>query len=158
MTKHCGILVFISSDFSLILHFSKFGGLLLLHFCGQHISLPVILIGHLLQNTHLVTLSCSCFLGGSSLELSILLGNRGFDFCFFFVSEPVHFLLLCLLEKDVLFSGLVDVLEQVDSGLLFSLPLSLPHFVLSLCLLLNEFVNELLISSLVTLSFLVVLL
>jgi hypothetical protein len=57
-----------------------------------------------------------------------------------------------------LFSGLVDVLEQVDSGLLFSLPLSLPHFVLSLCLLLNEFVNELLISSLVTLSFLVVLL
>lgn len=158
LTEHSRILVFISLDFSLILHFSKFGGLLLLHFLSQCFSLPVILVGHLLQDAHLVTFSCSCFLSGSSLKFSILLGDRGFNFRFFFSSEPLHFLLFGLLEKDILLSGLVDIFEQVDSSLLLSLPLSFSHFVLSFGLLLNKFVNKLLISVFVALSFLVVLL
>lgn len=158
LTEHGGVLVFVGLDLPLVLHLSQSGGLLLLHFGGQHFSLPVVLVGHLLQDAHLVALACSCFLGGSGLEFGILLGDRGFNFSLFFRPEPLELLLLGLLEQDVLFSGLVDILEQVDSGLLLSLPLGLPHFVLSLGLLLHELIDELLVGILVTLSLLVVLL
>ena len=81
----------------------------------------------------------------SSLELCVLLGNGRHDLLLLVVPEPIHFLLTGLLEQDVFLSGLINVLQEVDPGLILSLPLGLSHFVLSLGLLLDEFVDQLLI-------------
>tara|TARA_B110000503_G_C7081519_1_gene385373 strand:+ start:145 stop:408 length:264 start_codon:yes stop_codon:yes gene_type:complete len=53
---------------------------------------------------------------------------------------------------------LIDVLQEVDSGLILSLPLGLSHFELSLGFLLHELVNQLFIGSFISLRLLVVLL
>jgi hypothetical protein len=74
------------------------------------------------------------------------------------VAEPVGLLLHLLLEKDVVLAVLVDVLEQVDAGLVFAPPLLLPVVPLLFVLLLSEFVNVALEGGLVALDCVVVLL
>ena len=88
-----------------------------------------------------MALSVSGLLGSSGLELGILLCDGSLNLLLLILLEPVHFLLAGLLEEDVLLSRLIDVLQEVDSGLIFSLPLGLSHFVLSLGFLLHELVN-----------------
>ena len=105
-----------------------------------------------------MALSVSGLLGSSGLEFGILLCDGSLNLLLLILLEPVHFLLAGLLEEDVLLSRLIDVLQEVDSGLLFSLPLGLSHFVLSLGFLLHELVNQLLVGSFVSLRLLVVLL
>ena len=105
-----------------------------------------------------MALSVSGLLGSSGLELGILLSDGGLNLLLLILLEPVHFLLAGLLEEDVLLSRLIDVLQEVDSGLLFSLPLGLSHFVLSFGLLLDELINKLLVGFLVGSSLLIVLL
>lgn len=105
-----------------------------------------------------MALSVSGLLGGSGLELGILLGDSSLNLLLLILLEPVHFLLTGLLEEDVLLSRLIDVLQEVDSGLLFSLPLGLSHFVLSLSFLLHELVNKLFVGCFIGFRLLVVLL
>jgi hypothetical protein len=105
-----------------------------------------------------VILSRGGLLRCSGFELGILLGDGGLDLLLLVVLEPFHFLLAGLLEQDVLLPGLINVLQEVDPGLLFSLPLGLSHFVLSLGLLLHEFIDQLLVGSFVGLRLLVILL
>jgi len=92
-----------------------------------------------------MALSVGGFLRGSSLELCILLSNGRHDLPLLVVLEPIHFLLTGLLEQDVFLSGLINVLKEVDPGLILSLPLGLSHFVLPLGLLLDELIDQLLI-------------
>ena len=105
-----------------------------------------------------MALSVSGLLGSSGLELGILLSDGGLNLLLLILLEPVHFLLAGLLEEDVLLSRLIDVLQEVDSGLLFSLPLGLSHFILSFGFLLHELVNQFFIRSFISLRLLVVLL
>jgi len=124
----------------------------------QVLPLDLVLFVHLLQNVHLVVLADGSFLGGSSIELGVLLSDGALDLSSLLVLQPLLFSLLGLLEKNVLFSGMVHVLEQVDSGLLLAIPLSLSHFVLSLGLGLDKGVYFFFVGVLVLLSLLVVLL
>ena len=103
-------------------------------------------------------LSLSSLSRSSRLEFGILLGNGDFDHLSLVLLEPLELLLLSLLEEDILLSGVIDVLEQIDSSLLLSLPLGFLHFVLSFSLLLHELIDKFLISLLVSLSLLVILL
>ena len=117
-----------------------------------------ILFVHLLQNIGLVNLSRTGLLGSSSLELSILLSDSGFDLVLLVVLQPVMLSLVLLLEENILLTRLVHILQQVDSGLFFALPLGLPHLVLSFSFLLHELVHKLLVSGLVGgLGFVVIL-
>ena len=86
------------------------------------------------------------------------MSNGCHDLLLLVVPEPIHFLCTGLLEQDVFLSGLINVLQEVDPGLVLSLPLDLSHFVLSFGLLLNEFVDQFLIRSFIGLRLLVVLL
>lgn len=105
-----------------------------------------------------MSLSVCCLLGRSGLELGILLGDGSDDLLLLIRLEPVHFLLASLLEEDVLLSRLVHILQEVDSCLFFSLPLSFSHFVLSFGFLLDELIDELFIRCFIGLRLLVVLL
>jgi hypothetical protein len=158
LTEHSSILLFIDSNFSLVLQFCKLSCSLLVHFFLKVCSLDSIFFIHLLQNIHLMILSISGFLSCSSSELSILLSNGGFNLMFLVCYKPLFLLFICLLKKNILFTGLIDVFKEIDSGLLFSCPLSFSHFILSFSFLLNKFVHKFLVSSLVVLCLFVVLL
>jgi len=67
----------------------------------------------------------------------------------FVLFHPLSLLLQLLLQFDVLLAGLVDVLEQVDSCLIFSVPLLFPLVPLLRILYSNEFVNQFLLCVLV---------
>lgn len=142
LAEHGSVLFLVLIDFSLILQLGQLSSSLFVHFFLKVSSLDSVLLVHLLQNIHLVILSICLFLRSSSLELSVLLSNGSFNLILLILFEPFHFFLLLLLQKDVLFSRLINVFQQVNPGLLFSLPLGLSHFVLSLCLLLDELINE----------------
>ena len=142
LAEHGSVLFLVLIDFSLILQLGQLSSSLFVHFFLKVSSLDSVLLVHLLQNIHLVILSICLFLCSSSLELSVLLSNGSFNLILLILFEPFHFFLLLLLQKDVLFSRLINVFQQVNPGLLFSLPLGLSHLVLSLCLLLDELINQ----------------
>ena len=142
LAEHGSVLFLVLIDFSLILQLGQLSSSLFVHFFLKVSSLDSVLLVHLLQNIHLVILSICLFLCSSSLELSVLLSNGSFNLILLILFEPFHFFLLLLLQKDVLFSRLINVFQQVNPGLLFSLPLGFSHLVLSLCLLLDELINQ----------------
>lgn len=105
-----------------------------------------------------MVLADSSFLCGSGVELGVLLGDGGLNQSSLLVLQPLLLFLQGLLQKNVLLSGVVHVLQQVDSGLLLAVPLSLSHFVLSLGLGLDEGIHLFFVGMFVLLSLLVVLL
>jgi hypothetical protein len=58
------------------------------------------------------------------------------------VTEPVSFFLQSLLEKNVLLTVLIHVLEEVDTGLVFTSPLLFTSVPLLLVFLLSKFINS----------------
>lgn len=86
-----------------------------------------------------------------SIDISIDLG-------LVMVLEPCSLILESLLEEDVLLAILVHILQEVDTGLVFTTPLLLTSIPLFLVFLLNKSFNLALIRSLVRSSILVMLL
>ena len=70
--------------------------------------------------------------------------------------KPLSLVLHRLLEQDVLFTVLVDVLEQVDASLVLTAPLLLSSIPLLLILHLSQLIYHLLVCCLVRPSILVV--
>lgn len=104
LTKHCGILLLIEVDFSLILQLCELCRSFLVHFLLKKSSLNPILLVHLFQQVQLMSLSSCGLLRGSCLKLCILLCNSSFNLLFFIFRLPSCFLSLGLLEQYVLFS------------------------------------------------------
>lgn len=100
----------------------------------------------------------SGLLGSSGFEFAVLLGDGCRDLLLLVALEPFGLTLLLLLEQDVLLSGDIDVLHQVDASLSLALPLSLTHLVLPIGFLLNKVVNLPLEVVFVTFGLLVILL
>jgi hypothetical protein len=78
--------------------------------------------------------------------------NLGIDLLFLVVNQPFLLITILLLELNMLCSVLVDILEQVDSGLVLLLPLVFLHLPLLLgfqpCQVLNQLFLLLLVFSL----------
>lgn len=103
-------------------------------------------------------LSISCLLCFSSIEFGILLQNRCFYHLSFVIFNPSHFTFLLLFVKNVLFSRVVYILEEVNSSLIFSDPLCLSHLVLSLGFSRDEFIDKFFKSTFISFRFLVIFL
>ena len=73
---------------------------------------------------------------------TVLLVNLSIDALLFMVAEPVGFFLQSLLEKNVLLTVLIHVLEEVDTGLVFTSPLLFTSIPLLLVFLLSKFINS----------------
>ena len=73
---------------------------------------------------------------------TVLLVNLGIDSLLLMVTEPVSFFLQSLLEKNVLLTVLIHVLEEVDTGLVFTSPLLFTSIPLLLVFLLSKFINS----------------
>ena len=158
LAEHGGVLLFVGVDLPLVLELGQLGCSLFIHFLLQVLPLDAVLFIHLLEDVHLVVLSGRRLLCGSRLVLGVLLSDSSFNLCLFVCSLPLLLPLLLLLGEDVFFTVDVDVLQEVDASLLFSLPLRVPHLLLSFGLLLHVLVHLFLVNGLVALSLLVVLL
>ena len=73
---------------------------------------------------------------------TVLLVNLSINALLFMVAEPVGFFLQSLLEKNVLLTVLIHVLEEVDTGLVFTSPLLFTSVPLLLVFLLSKFINS----------------
>ena len=73
---------------------------------------------------------------------TVLLVNLSINALLFMVAEPVGFFLQSLLEKNVLLTVLIHVLEEVDTGLVFTSPLLFTSIPLLLVFLLSKFINS----------------
>ena len=102
--------------------------------------------------------SGSCFFCRSRLIFRILLCNYCLDFLHFLLFQPFQLFFPLLLCNNILFSRYIYILQQINSGLFFSLPLGFSHFILSFCFLLYEFIQHLFINEFITFSFLVMFL
>lgn len=67
----------------------------------------------------------------------------------FVLLHPIGLLLHLLVGEHILLSGVVDVFQQRDAGVLLSLPLGFSHLILSFGLSLHELINFFLIGLLV---------
>ena len=102
--------------------------------------------------------SGSLFLCRSCFVFCILLGNHRLNFFHFLLFQPFELFFLFLLLNDILFSRNVNILQQINSGLLFSLPLAFSHFILPFGFLLYEYVQHFFVNKLITFRFLVMFL
>ena len=73
---------------------------------------------------------------------TVLLVNLSINALLFMIAEPVSFFLQSLLEKNVLLTVLIHVLEEVDTGLVFTSPLLFTSIPLLLVFLLSKFINS----------------
>lgn len=128
------ILFFVGLNLSLVLEFGKTSRPLLIHFLLQVLPLHSVLLIHLLQDVELVSLASKCFFGRPRFVLGILLGDCCLHLIQLVFLEPVGLALLLLLEQYVFLTGLVNVFQQVYPGLVLTLPLRVPHFILSFSL------------------------
>ena len=79
----------------------------------------------------------------------VLSFNISIDLGLVVIPEPISLFLESLLEKDVLFTILVHILQEVDTGLVFTAPLLLTIIPLFLVFLLSKIFNHFLMSGLV---------
>ena len=84
--------------------------------------------------------------------------NISIDLGLVVILEPLSLFLESLLEEDVLLAILVHILQEVDTGLVFTTPLLLTSIPLFLVFLLGELLDHALVLGLVRDSILVVLL
>ena len=84
--------------------------------------------------------------------------NISIDLSLVVILEPLSLFLESLLEEDVLLAILVHILQEVDTGLVFTTPLLLTSIPLFLVLLLNKSFNLTLVRGLVRCGILVMLL
>ena len=75
--------------------------------------------------------------------------NISIDLGLVVIPEPCSLFLESLLEEDVLFAILVHILQEVDTGLVFTAPLLLTIIPLFLVFYLSKIFNHFLMSGLV---------
>lgn len=143
------VVLFLSCNASLIFNLSKFGSSFFVHFVLEVTAHGSVTLSDLTKDVCLVCLlvqsSCHCllFVGlGLSEDLLVVL-------LLLVVLEPFGFGLQFLLEQDVLFTIVVNVLHQVDAGLVLTTPLSLLCFPLFDVLVLDKLFDHLLVGCLI---------
>lgn len=121
--KHLRVVVLFGLDASLVFQFCQLGRSLLVHNFLQFTAHGAVSFSYLTQNVCLVHL-----LGNASLDHLLFVGtilalNFSFHILALILFHPLLLFLLLLLEFDMLFSVLVNILKQVDAGLVLTVPL-----------------------------------
>ena len=111
LREHCLVLGFVRIYLSLVLEFRQFSGSLLEHLLLEVSPLDAVFLIHLLKDIHLMVLPGCSLLGGTSFVFSTLLLNGRFDLSFLVLLEPISLLLPLLLQKYIIFSRCIDILQ-----------------------------------------------
>lgn len=153
--KHFLVGLFFISNTFLVFDLGKFGGSLVVHLSLEVSADLSVTLTDLSEDVSLVGLLVHSLHSSLSHEGLVLAGDLGFDDSFLVCLVPELLSLKFLLEFDVSLTVLVNVLEEVNAGLVFTAPLLLTSIPLLCVVCGDEVLNHLLVSSLVGLSFLV---
>ena len=154
--EHLVVVVLFGSDASLVLDFGQFGGSFVVHAILEFAAHCPVALTDLAQNISLMGLLLVGDSEGLLLMRPVLPLHLSVDLLLIVLSEPLLLLLERLLQQNVLLTVLVDVLEQVDSRLVFTAPLLLSGVPLLIVLDLCQILNHLLVGRLVILSLVIV--
>ena len=150
------IILLLASDAALVLDLCKFRSTFLIHAVLQVTAHSAVSLGHLTQHISLVSLLVEGLLERSLFVCTVLAINLVIDLRLIVLFMPLSLFFECLLEEDVLLSILIDILEQVDAGLVLTTPLLFTSIPLLLVLFLGQGFEHALLSGLITLLVLVV--
>lgn len=156
--QQCIIILLLTLDASLVLNLGQFGSPLFIHAILQVTAHSAISLTHLAKHISLVSLLVDGFLKSTLFMHAVLTVNLGVNLVLIVLSKPFLLFFHGLLEKDILLAILVNVLKQVDSGLVFTSPLLLTVVPLLFVLFLSQLINASFISCLVVLNIIVMLL
>ncbi|MCP4556334.1 MAG: hypothetical protein GY836_13010 [Herbaspirillum sp.] len=149
------IILLFALDASLVLDLSELCGTFLVHAILEVTAHSAISLTHLTKNISLVSLLVNSLLEGVLLMHTVLTINLCINLLLIVLPEPFCLFLHCLLKQNILLTILVNVLEQVDSSLVFTTPLLFTVVPLLFVLFLSQLVNASLISCLIALDVIV---
>ena len=135
--EHLVVIGLLGCNASLVLNFGQFGGSFVVHALLELAAHCPVTLTDLAQNVSLMGLLLVSDSEGVFFMCPVLPLHFGVDLHLIVLSEPLLLPLERLLEQNILLTVLIDILEQVDSRLVFTAPLLLsgvPLFiVLDLC-------------------------
>ena len=143
--KQCLVSLLFVVNAPLVIDLGQLGGPLFVHLVLQVPPCGSVALTHLAQDVCLVGLLHQSVLHRLGLVSSILSCYLSLVLLQFVVLQPLGFLFLFLLEEDGLLAILVDVLHEVDSGLVLPSPLRLSCLPLLDVLILYELIDHLLV-------------
>ena len=149
--KHLRVVVLFGLDASLVLQFCQLGRSLLVHNFLQLAAHGAVSFANLAQYVCLVHLFGDASLDHLLFICSILALDFSLHILALVLFHPFLLFLLLLFEFNVLLSVLVNILKQVDAGLILAVPLSLTLLPLFGILFRHKLVNHALIGLLVSL-------
>ena len=147
--EHLVVIGLFGSNASLVLYFGQFGGSFVVHAILELAAHCPVALTDLAQNVSLMGLLLVSDSEGFFFMCPVLPLHLGVDLHLIVRSEPLLLSLERLLEQNVLLTVLIDVLEQVDSRLVFTAPLLLSGVPLLIVLDLCQPFDHLLIGRLV---------
>jgi hypothetical protein len=148
--KHIAVVVLFRLDAALVLQFCQLGCTLLVHYLLQVAAHGSVTLPDLSQNVSLVSLLSHRGLNHLFLESAVLALNLRLHIVAFVLLHPFTLPLLLLLQLNVLLALLIHIFQQVDAGLVLTVPLLLALLHLLFIFLGDEFVNHSFISLLVS--------
>ena len=149
------IILLFALDASLVLDLSELCSTFLVHAVLKIAAHSAISLTHLAENISLVSLLVNSLLEGVFLMHTVLTINLVINLLLIVLPKPLCLFLHCLLEQNILLTILVNVLEQVDSSLVFTTPLLFTVVPLLLVFFLGQLVDASLISCLIALDVIV---
>lgn len=147
--EHLLVVVLFGLNASLVFQLGQLRSSLLVHNLLEFASHGAVALANLSQHVSLVHLLHHASLYHLVLVGVVLALNFGFHVIALVLLHPLMFLFQLFLEFDVLLPICVDVSQQVNAGLVLTVPLLLTGFPLLGVLLSNEPIDHLLVSLLV---------
>lgn len=146
--EHLSVIRLFNANAPLVLDLSKLGGTLFVHAILQVASHSAVTLANLAKHIRLMGLLFVSDPEGLLFMSTVLPVNLVVDHLLVVVLKPMSLALHRLLQQDVLLTVLVDVLEEVDTGLVLTAPLLLASVPLLLVFDLSQLIDHLLVLSL----------
>jgi hypothetical protein len=153
--KHFLVGLFFISNTFLVFDLGKLGGSLVVHLSLEVSADLSVTLTNLSEDVGLVGLLVHGDHGSLGHESLVLTGNFSVDHGLVVLLQPGGLVLQLLLEFDVGLAVLVDILEEVNTSLVFTSPLNLTSVPLLLVFVSDKAFDHLLVFLLVVLSLLV---
>lgn len=153
--KHFLVGLFFISNTFLVFDLGKLGGSLVVHLSLEVSADLSVTLTDLSEDVSLVGLLVHGDHGSCGHEGLVLTGDFSLNVGLVVSLQPVGLIFHLLLEFDVSFTVLVDILEEVNTSLVFTSPLNLTSVPLFLVFVSNKAFNHLLVFLFVVLSCLI---
>jgi hypothetical protein len=148
--EHVVVVVLLCLDAALVFKLSKLGSALLVHNLLQVTAHCAVALANLSKDVSLVALLSKASFDHLILVGAVLALNLAFHIVALVLLHPVGLLLLNLVKMYFVLAGRVNILEQVNAGLVLTVPLLFAQLPLFRILFLHKSVDHLFVCELIS--------